>query len=607
MAASHMERAVRYNPGSTEPGCRGEALQGMIFQSRKPLNRQEQAALDNRSTLTFMAEQRKFRWLVATGVLGFAGVAAIGTLIFLNGHGGTPTVATKAFPSVKLASLAPARPAAVRADPHQNRTQAAAPPAVPVAPVAKPSRPPHRGAPAARINVLAKADQLTVVASLPPPVVPVGEAAPVPAPAARIKAKGTRPVTVPDKIVLPPLPVKAVRKPAKPPAFVNKLITVTKGDTLYSLLQRNGVRKQDAQAIINSLKPVYAGKDLYIGQKISLSLARSSWSAPLKPVKLRITPRGSKEEVGIQLTDRGTYRTVGPKRKLARIEPARPGLKKSRTASGKTAVYRRARARIRSSLTRTARSQNIPDNVIQNVTRVMAYDVDFQRDIKRGSLFEVLYAEGGSRDRGVLYSELDTRSGKHVYYRFKTPDGMVGYYTPDGRSTRKAFMRTPINGARITSRFGWRRHPILKYSRMHTGVDFAAPRGTPIYAAADGVVEKAGWGSGYGKRIQIRHSKTVSTMYAHMSRLARRMRPGRKVSQGQIIGYVGSTGRSTGPHLHYEIRVAGKPRNPLTYKVASGTQRLKGRWLAMFRKEKARINRLRRNVPVATRVATIRN
>ncbi|HHI81866.1 MAG TPA: hypothetical protein ENJ99_01815, partial [Rhizobiales bacterium] len=320
----------------------------MIFQSRKPLNRQELAALDNRSTLTFMAEQRKFRWLVATGVLGLAGVTAIGAVVFLTGHSGTTAVATKAISPVKVAGMAPARhqPAPVVARVNT--------PATPAAPMAGSSKPPRRMAPAARINVAAKADQLMVIASLPPAAIPKTDAAPALAPesappvsapatqrpALKGKVEAARPVTVPEKIVLPPLPVRAARKPEKPPAFINKLITVTKGDTLYSLLQRNGVRKQDAQAAINSLKPVYAAKDLYIGQKISLSLARASWSAPLKPVKLRITPRGGKGEVGIQMTARGKYRTFGENRKLARLEPTRSAAKKGRKST-KPLVYRR--------------------------------------------------------------------------------------------------------------------------------------------------------------------------------------------------------------------------------------------------------------------------
>jgi murein DD-endopeptidase MepM/ murein hydrolase activator NlpD len=176
-------------------------------------------------------------------------------------------------------------------------------------------------------------------------------------------------------------------------------------------------------------------------------------------------------------------------------------------------------------------------------------------------------------------------------YRHATGDGLTDYFDAQGRSARKALMRTPIDGARLSSRYGKRRHPVLGYTRMHRGVDFAASRGTPIYAAGNGSITHAGRNGGYGKYVRIRHNGRYSTAYAHMSRYGRGIRRGRRVSQGRIIGYVGSTGRSTGPHLHYEILSEGRQVNPLTLKMPSG-RKLAGAELDRYHNARARLEGL---------------
>jgi murein DD-endopeptidase MepM/ murein hydrolase activator NlpD len=188
-------------------------------------------------------------------------------------------------------------------------------------------------------------------------------------------------------------------------------------------------------------------------------------------------------------------------------------------------------------------------------------------------------------------------------FRFKTRDGQVQYYDRQGRSLRKSLLKTPVDGARLSSRFGNRRHPVLGYTRMHKGVDFAAPTGTPIYAAGDGVVVMAGPYSAYGNYVRIRHTREFETAYGHMSRIATGIRSGVRVRQGQVIGYVGSTGMSTGPHLHYEVLQAGRQVNPLRVTVTVAEQ-LEGRDLEAFRQRVADIDGLRRRLGEAKLVAS---
>jgi murein DD-endopeptidase MepM/ murein hydrolase activator NlpD len=233
--------------------------------------------------------------------------------------------------------------------------------------------------------------------------------------------------------------------------------------------------------------------------------------------------------------------------------------------------------------------------------RIFSFDVDFQRELQPGDSFEVLYEalfeDDGSlaKTDGVLYASL-TLSGERLdMYNFTPQSGHDDFFDRKGQSVRKTLMRTPIDGARLSSRFGMRKHPVLGYTRQHKGVDFAAPRGTPIYAAGDGVIESAGRNGGYGKYLRIRHNSTYKTAYGHMTRIAKGMRRGKRVRQGQIIGYVGSTGRSTGPHLHYEVLRGGRQVNPLKIKLPSG-EKLKAADLASFQRHRAGIDAQRRRV-----------
>jgi murein DD-endopeptidase MepM/ murein hydrolase activator NlpD len=187
-----------------------------------------------------------------------------------------------------------------------------------------------------------------------------------------------------------------------------------------------------------------------------------------------------------------------------------------------------------------------------------------------------------ARSGEILFAELRLSGVRHRLYRFKAEDRRAEYFDYKGRSAQKALMKTPIDGARLSSGYGRRRHPILGYTRMHRGIDFAAPRGTPVYSAGNGTVVRAGRNGSYGKYIRIRHNGRYSTAYAHLNGYARGLRKGRRVRQGQIVGYVGSTGRSTGPHLHYEILVGNRQVNPFRIKLPSG-RRLGGRELKEFK------------------------
>lgn len=243
------------------------------------------------------------------------------------------------------------------------------------------------------------------------------------------------------------------------------------------------------------------------------------------------------------------------------------------------------------SLHRTGLELGVPAAIMSAAIRVFGYGIDFERDIQPGDRFEVTYDRlrdptSGRVNVGVLRHVSITYGGKTLsLWRFKPKggpeDGKVDYFNARGESVRMALLRTPVDGARMSSGFGPRKHPILGYTRMHKGIDFAAPRGTPVYAAGDGVVEKAARWGGYGNYIRIRHNDVFATAYAHLAGFAKLLRPGMTVRQGQVIGYVGSTGRSTGPHLHYEVRKNGVAIDPTRLALASRVV-LTGKELARF-------------------------
>jgi len=246
------------------------------------------------------------------------------------------------------------------------------------------------------------------------------------------------------------------------------------------------------------------------------------------------------------------------------------------------------------SLYGSTKNSGIENSVVTRFARLYGFEFDFQRDLKKNDKIKILYErylddDGVIQKTGnIIFSQIIGQEKNISLYRYESPDGKTGYYTTDGKSIEKTLMRTPINGAKLSSRFGFRIHPILGFNAMHQGTDFAAPVGTPIMASGNGIVEYAGWKGGYGKFITIRHNSEYKTNYAHLSDYAKGIIKGAKVQQGQIIGYVGSTGSSTGPHLHYEIEVNGKKVNSQTLRLPD-TLPLEGNNKLIFETQKRNI------------------
>jgi len=246
---------------------------------------------------------------------------------------------------------------------------------------------------------------------------------------------------------------------------------------------------------------------------------------------------------------------------------------------------------------RTAKQSGIENSIVAQFARLYGFEVDFQRDLKKNDKIKIFYErylddDGVSQRTGnIIYSEIINAEKNIILYRYEYPNGSIGYFTPEGKSIERSLMRTPINGAKLSSRYGFRIHPIIGYNQMHQGTDFAAPVGTPIMASGAGTVEYSGWKGGYGKFISIRHSPVYQTNYAHLQDYAKGIRRGAKVQQGQVIGYLGSTGSSTGPHLHYEVVVNGKKENSQTLKLPSAAP-LEGNNKNFFEIQKRNIDNL---------------
>ena len=253
--------------------------------------------------------------------------------------------------------------------------------------------------------------------------------------------------------------------------------------------------------------------------------------------------------------------------------------------------------KITHSLYKSAENLKIPINLIVEFARIYGFQVDFQRDIRKNDSFQIMYEVFEDENKkifetgNIIFADLVLRDQSNTLYYFdKKKD--EGHYDVNGKSIKKALMKTPINGARLSSSFGMRKHPIDGFNKMHRGTDFAAPMGTPIMASGDGVIVRARWCGGGGNCIKIKHNSTYSTVYAHMSKFANGMKAGRRVKQGQVIGYVGSTGKSTGPHLHYEVIENGKKINSQTLKLPSG-KILKGKSRELFEVKRIKIDVLK--------------
>lgn len=332
-----------------------------------------------------------------------------------------------------------------------------------------------------------------------------------------------------------------------------KAFTVASGDTLMGLLTRASVSRQDAYRAIEAMENAFDPRHLRAGQEVSLTFSHDGTETEF--AALAIEPDVETQLVVSRASD-GDFDVEEVKKEF----DTRP---------------RAARGSITSSLSASSAAAGVPYPVVMELIRAYSYSIDFQRDIQPGDRFEVLFDqevdENGNvvRSKDVRFAMLTVSGQELPIYRFETEHG-ADYYDPSGESIRRLLMRTPIDGARMSSGFGMRQHPILGYSRMHQGVDFAAPTGTPIYAAGNGVIEMADWNGGYGKFVRIRHSGGIKTAYAHLNEFKSGLSAGDRVSQGDVIGYVGTTGQSTGPHLHYEVMRGGEQVDPMSLDLPTG-------------------------------------
>ncbi|MEM7045734.1 MAG: peptidoglycan DD-metalloendopeptidase family protein [Pseudomonadota bacterium] len=363
-----------------------------------------------------------------------------------------------------------------------------------------------------------------------------------------------------------------------PRPWKSQRVEVRKGDSLTTILKRAGIDGRQVHSALRSLKGVYDPRGLRAGQELIVTAAAEDD----QPARL----------LSVALDLDFDYQLL-----ITRDAEGSFSTKKIEQAKQRQLVHRAGD--IEDSLYLSTRRASVASDVTDRLIRLFSWDVDFQRDIRRGDRFETLYEEvtlekDDSQVKGELvYAGLTLRGKLIDAYLFSPDGGLKTYYDRDGRSLRKFLLRTPIDGARLSSGFGMRRHPVLGYSKMHKGTDFAAPRGTPIYAGGSGRIEKAERFGGYGNYIRIRHSDTWGTAYAHLHKFAKGIRPGVRVRQGQVIGYVGSTGRSTGNHLHYEVLKNGTQVNPMKMKQPALAS-LSGADLETFEKERDRIDALRK-------------
>jgi murein DD-endopeptidase MepM/ murein hydrolase activator NlpD len=368
-------------------------------------------------------------------------------------------------------------------------------------------------------------------------------------------------------------------------------IEVRRGDTLLGILTGAGINATEAHEAVSRLRTVANLRSLRAGQRLGLETTAGAEGG--QRLARLVWPMDAAREIHLVRAADGRFATEDVERPL-------------------TSELFRAHGAIAGSLYQSARRAGLPAQSLAEMIALLSWDLDLQRDIHAGDRFETVLerrrdGEGEVVAYGdLVYVGLTTRERTIAAYRFTGPDGKIGFFDRDGRALRKWLLRTPVDGARLSSEFGPRRHPVLGYTRMHKGIDFAAPPGTPILAAGDGVVAFAGRNRGYGNYVKLRHDGAYDTAYAHLSRFAKGLKRGHRVSQGQVIGYVGSTGLSTGPHLHYEVLHQGEQVDPQRLKAAYAEQ-LRGEALKRFLAHRGNVDRLRDGEPSQERLVAQRN
>ncbi len=386
---------------------------------------------------------------------------------------------------------------------------------------------------------------------------------------------------VPENITLLP---KTASQTTGGNAINEKLIIAKKGESVPSILRDLGATPADISAVVRVLGPRGLDGGIKEGQKLRVLMAPVLGGQRVQPIRVIVAGDSGIDAV-VALADTGKYVSVDVKNVDTEVADN----------SDDNGEDDGSGVRLYQSVYETALRNRIPRPIIEDLIRIYSYDVDFQRKVQPGDSFEVLYAGeeetpvADSRNE-VLFATLTVGGETKKFYRFQSPDdGLVDYYDETGKSAKKFLVRKPVLAGIMRSGFGLRRHPILGYTKMHTGVDWAAPSGTPIYASGNGVVEKAGWESGYGKYVRIRHTNGYETAYGHMTAFARGIDENTRVRQGQVIGFVGSTGLSTGSHLHYEILVNGRFVDPMRIKLPRGRV-LEGPMLSSFEQERERLD-----------------
>ncbi|MCW2284282.1 murein DD-endopeptidase MepM/ murein hydrolase activator NlpD [Rhodoblastus acidophilus] len=403
---------------------------------------------------------------------------------------------------------------------------------------------------------------------------------------------------VPENVTLAPRTTNPIGDADAARNAKDKLAVIRRGEGLEEVLTAAGVPKPTIAAVKDAFSSRRASEAISEGRRVKLSFAETEAAATLQLARLTVYDE-DKIKASVALADSGRYLLL----ENAPTADAGAKARKSQQSdddddddSGGMRLY--------NSLYETALKQDIPRPIIDQMVRTFSNDVDFQRPVAGGDSIDAFFDNGEDGDHAeLLYASITARGETYKYYRFQSPDDQgVDYFDPTGKSTRKFLVRKPIASGELRSGFGMRFHPILHYSRPHNGVDWAAPIGTPIFAAGNGTIIKAGWDSGYGRRVEIEHNNGYVTTYNHMSAFARGLREGAHVKQGQIVGYLGASGLATGPHLHYEVIVNGHFVDPLRVRLAK-TRQFEGKPLVDFKKERDRIDGLMAKAPNSSQVA----
>ncbi|MCC6982400.1 MAG: M23 family metallopeptidase [Bauldia sp.] len=379
-----------------------------------------------------------------------------------------------------------------------------------------------------------------------------------------------------------------------------RILYFQSGDTFQTALARSEVPTEDATAITGALNSLIDLNGLRPGEIIRVGLGPAEIGDIPRPTRVSIYENGV-HQATVARTDANAFVRADEPDPMDDLAAAANSGAPISTGSGQM-------PRLYEAIYQTALDQEVPRDLIPELIKIFSYEVDFQSRISAGDSIEIFHsvpedAADPLADQEILYASITLGGVTKRFYRFATPDdGHVDYYDEEGNSAQKFLIRKPVSIGVLRSGFGYRRHPILGYSKLHSGTDYAAPAGTPIMAAGDGTVEEAGWSSGYGRYTVIRHANGYETAYAHQSEIASGIVPGARVRQGQVIGYVGSSGLSTGPHLHFEVKINGTFVDPLRIRLPEGRS-LDGDMLAIFEEERSRIDLLLES-PTPTRVAS---